>query len=196
MSKQELYISIDIETDGPAPGHNSMLSLGAAAFLREGVMLDTWYRKIEPLAGAVRNDETMEFWKQNPEAWKEANSEQQSPWLAMELFASWCEEVGKTHKLVAVAWPAAFDFAFVNYYLWRFAERNPLGFACLDIRSYANGMFKVPGYYEKIPEGDLYKIFDVKTDDLRSHVAVDDAVRQGRLLVAMLGTAERWPVSE
>lgn len=181
-----MYISIDIETDGPAPGHNSMLSLGAAAITIEDGQVDTWYRKIEPLAGAVRNDDTMKWWGQFPEAWSEANKDQDSPWLAMELFASWCEHSGQGHKLVAVAWPAAFDFAFVNYYLWRFANRNPLGFACLDMRSYANGMHLVPGYYKKIPDGDLYRKWDVKTDDLRGHVAVDDAVRQGRLLLAML----------
>jgi hypothetical protein len=56
-------------------------------------------------------------------------------------------------------------------------------------------MYRVPGYYEKIPEGDLYKIFDIKTDDLRPHVAVDDAIRQGRLLMAMLKSADQgWNV--
>ena len=61
--------------------------------------------QIEPLAGAVRNYDTMKWWGQFPEAWSEANKDQDSPWLAMELFASWCEEVGKTHRLVAAAQP-------------------------------------------------------------------------------------------
>lgn len=183
-----MYVSIDIETDGPAPGHNSMLSLGAAAFLREGVHLESWYAKIEPLPGAVRNEQTMEWWRTQPEAWAEVGRDQQSPFRAIPEFAGWCDTVGRGFKLVAVAWPAAFDFSFVNYYLWRFAGRNPLGFACLDMRSYANGMFLVPGYYEKIPEGDLYKKWNVKTDDLRPHFAVDDAVRQGRLFTAMLNS--------
>ena len=43
-------------------------------------------------------------------------------------------------KPIAVAWPATFDFAFVNYYCHRFSAGNPLGFAALDIRSYANGL--------------------------------------------------------
>ena len=28
----EIYVSIDVEADGPIPGDHSMLSLGAAAF--------------------------------------------------------------------------------------------------------------------------------------------------------------------
>lgn len=195
MSKKELYINIDIETDGPAAGVNSMLSLGAAVFDRAGAQIALWYRTLEPLAGGIRNGDTMAWWGTQPAAWEEANKDQESPFYAIPEFALWCEGISEGHKLVACAWPAAFDFSFVNYYLWRFAGRNPLGFACLDMRSYANGMYRVPGYYEKIPEGDLYKIFDIKTDDLRPHVAVDDAIRQGRLLMAMLKSADQgWNV--
>jgi len=37
MSK-EIYISTDVETDGPIPGPNSMLSFGSAAFEVDGIM--------------------------------------------------------------------------------------------------------------------------------------------------------------
>lgn len=194
MSKPEVYFSIDIETDGPAPGVNSMLSLGAAVFTPTAGEIATWYQKIEPLPGAIRNEHTMDFWRENQDAWKEANSDQRSPYNAMGEFAVWCDNYARAGRLVAVAWPAAFDFSFVNYYLWRFAGRNPLGFACVDIRSYANGLFLAPGYYETrrvISEGDLYKRFGIVTDDLRNHFAVDDAIRQGRLFMAMLSSANK-----
>jgi len=35
-SKKEIYVSIDIEADGPIPGPYSMLSIGAVAFTPEG----------------------------------------------------------------------------------------------------------------------------------------------------------------
>ena len=38
---KEIYISVDIETDGPIPGPNSMLSFGAAAFSDDGKLVDT-----------------------------------------------------------------------------------------------------------------------------------------------------------
>lgn len=43
-------------------------------------------------------------------------------------------------KIIFVAYPLAFDYPFVNYYLNKFAGRNPFGFAAIDIRSYAMGL--------------------------------------------------------
>ena len=42
LADDEYYVSIDIEADGPAPGLNSMLSLGAAAFTADGALVDTF----------------------------------------------------------------------------------------------------------------------------------------------------------
>lgn len=189
MSKPELYISIDIETDGQAPGVNSMLALGAAAYTISGTLLDTWYEKMHPMEGARENPDTMEWWKTQPEAWEEVKKGRINPAVATGSFVSWCDRLGRNTKLVASAWPAGFDYPFIQYYTWKFANRNPLGFACLDMRSYANGMYGCPGYYDTrkyVPEENLYKLHNIRTDDLRPHFAVDDAIRQGRLLVAML----------
>jgi hypothetical protein len=38
---KEIYVSDDIDTDGPIPGPNSMLSFGAAAFSDDGKLFDT-----------------------------------------------------------------------------------------------------------------------------------------------------------
>ena len=43
----ECYVSIDIEADGPAPGLNSMLSLGAAAFISEGAVMDKFSANLD-----------------------------------------------------------------------------------------------------------------------------------------------------
>ena len=45
LSSGECYVSIDIEADGPAPGLNSMLSLGAAAFTSDGALAQTFSAK-------------------------------------------------------------------------------------------------------------------------------------------------------
>jgi len=61
------YISLDIETDGPVPMPNSMLSLGMAAFKAEtGTMLDTFGINILPLIGGRQDPQTMEWWKVSP----------------------------------------------------------------------------------------------------------------------------------
>jgi DNA polymerase III alpha subunit (gram-positive type) len=193
MDEKELFISIDIETDGPSPGLNSMLSLGAVAFTMDTIVVDRLYsfsRNILPIDGAFEDADTMDWWDTQGDAWEMCHKDQVDAVDAIGEFAGWLEDLSAYGKLVAVAWPAGFDFTFVNWYMHQFYGKNPLGFACMDIRSYANGLFAVSGYYEKIPEGDLYKIFSVKLDDIKPHVAVDDALRQGRLLHSLLQYAE------
>lgn len=188
MPKHEVYISIDIETDGPCPALNSMLSLGTIAYHgKDGRVLDVFYKKLYPLPGAMSHPDTVRWWHapERNDALLEVNKDQHYPQEVIDQFGDWCTDLAEHGRLVPVAWPAAFDFGFLNWYMHQYYGSNPLGFACLDIRSYANGLFGVPGYYEKITEGDLYKMFDVETADLRDHVALDDATRQGRLFMAI-----------
>ena len=60
----ERYVSIDIEADGPAPEWNSMLSLGAVAFISEGALVDTFSANLE----AREDPKTMRWWAKQPEA--------------------------------------------------------------------------------------------------------------------------------
>jgi hypothetical protein len=184
MSRQEVFVSIDVETDGPAPGVNSMLALGAAAFHPDGHMIATWYSTLKPLPGASQDTSTMDWWTTQPEAWAEVCRDQQEPADAMRNFTSW---LGTVHsgKLVAVGWPIAFDFAFVNYYCHRFAGGNPLGFAGADIRSYANGLAGYSSYYGLSEKAVRSMAGKVDKTGLRPHVAVDDAIEQGRLFMAL-----------
>jgi DNA polymerase III alpha subunit (gram-positive type) len=180
----DIYISIDIETTGPAPGLYSMISLGAAAFERDGAELGTWSANLHELLDASRHTDTMRFWEQHPEAWALATENPMQPIDAMRSFEAWVARFGG--EPIAAAWPAAFDFAFVNYYCHRFLGSNPLGFACLDIRSLAMGLTYSRGYYD-LRDKQIEAIRqEVDTEGLRDHVAVDDAVEQGRLLVALL----------
>lgn len=195
MSRPEVFVSIDIESDGPAPGLNSMLALGAVAFLprsEDGTAWEetsSWYSTLLPLPRATQNADTMAWWAAQPEAWEEVNSGRRDPEVAIPLFAAWCGQL--PGKPVAVARPAVFDFAFVNYYLHRFYGSNPLGFGALDIRSYANGLAGYRSYYG-LPEKQVRAMAgEVDTRGLRPHVAVDDAREQGRLFMALRGHAIR-----
>jgi DNA polymerase III epsilon subunit-like protein len=184
----EAYVSIDIETDGPAPGVNSMLALGAAVF-EDGDDLpgDTFYQKLLPLEGAYQSTETMDWWTTQPEAWAEVNRDRREAAHVMFEFVAWCDKLKHDMgcKLVAVGWPIAFDFAFVNYYCHRFTGRNPLGFAGLDIRSYANGLAEFQSYYGLSEDTIRTWSGPVSTKGLRDHFAVDDAIGQGKLFMGL-----------
>ena len=66
----EIYVSTDVETDGPIPGPHSMLSFGSVAFDESGVELGAFERNLQALSGAAGAPETMEWWAAHPEAWE------------------------------------------------------------------------------------------------------------------------------
>ena len=47
----ELYVATDIESNGPSPGHHSMLSFGSVAFTPDKTILSTFERNLELLPG-------------------------------------------------------------------------------------------------------------------------------------------------
>ena len=187
MPRPEILISIDVETDGPVPGLNSMIALGAAAFAQDGSEIGIWYATLHPLDEGSQDPATMEWWTGQPDAWTEVTSNRRKPQEAIPRFMRWCDQLRETcgARLIAAAWPAAFDFPYVNYYCHRFVGRNPLGFACLDIHSYASGLAGHPGYYGLRKQQILDMAGDIDETGLRPHVAVDDAIQQGRLLMAL-----------
>lgn len=185
MFEKEIYISMDIESDGPIPGKNSMLSLGAAAFLSSGKLVDTFSINLVPLSGAKQDPKTMtEFWEKNPEAWKAATDNPFVAGAAMNKFYEWVEDTAHKHKKkpVAAAYPAGFDFMFVYWYLIEFCGKSPFSFSCLDIKSLVMPILK-KGYRNCTKRNMPKRWF---SDDPHTHVAVEDAIEQGKLLCNIL----------
>ena len=54
----ELYISTDVETDGPIPGPHSMLSIGSAAYTADKKILSTFSANLETLLEACAHPKT------------------------------------------------------------------------------------------------------------------------------------------
>ena len=69
MARDEVYVSTDIETDGPVPGLHSMLSLGSAAYRVDKTCLDTIEQHIQTLPEASPDPLTMLWWADKSEAW-------------------------------------------------------------------------------------------------------------------------------
>ncbi|MCB0295461.1 MAG: exonuclease, partial [Calditrichaeota bacterium] len=64
----ELYISTDVETDGPIPGPHSMLSFGSAAYQADKTLIGTFSANLEALPGAAPHPKTQAWWESQPEA--------------------------------------------------------------------------------------------------------------------------------
>ena len=56
----EIYISTDVESDGPIPGPHSMLSLGSAAYTADKRLVSTFSVNLETLPGASAHPKTAE----------------------------------------------------------------------------------------------------------------------------------------
>lgn len=181
----EIYVSTDVETDGPIPGPHSMLSLGSAAFLPDKTLLGTFTANLELLPGAGGQPETMEWWRQHPEAWEAARANPEEPAIVMHRYLDWVKAL--PGRPVFVAYPAGFDFLFVYWYLIRFTGESPFSFSALDIKTYAMAMLKLE-YRESVKGNMPKRWFDPVP---HTHMALDDAIEQGRLFCNMLAENRR-----
>lgn len=183
-NKREVYVSIDVETDGPCPLLNSMLSLGAAAFTDEGKLLpSTFSANLELWRDAKPDRDTAEWWKTQPEAWAACRKDAISPYVAMQSFDAWLSRLPGSP--VPVCYPAGFDFTFVKVYFHATLGRCPLSFQAIDLKTYAMALL-----------GTTFKNTTKRTmprewfgPEKHTHVAVDDAIEQGRLFFAMRESA-------
>ena len=179
--KPELYISIDIESDGPIPGVNSMLSLGAAAYTKDKKLLDVFSSNLHFLSDATHNPDTMEWWKTQPEAWKKCRENARDPKLVMHEFVDWINSF-KDYTPVLVAFPAGFDFTYVYWYTMKFVGKSPVSFSCIDIKTFAMATLNC-GYRDSTKRNFPKHWFDKLP---HTHVAVDDAIEQGAMFCNIL----------
>src|SRR6185436_5933273 len=134
----EIYVSTDIESDGPIPGPNSMLSIGAVAFFPDGQVISSFSANLNELEGAKADPRTMEWWKTQPKAWEACRKDPVPPEQAMNSYRDWVKAL--PGKPVFVGYPAGYDFLFVYWYLIRFCGDSPFSFSALDIKTYAMAM--------------------------------------------------------
>lgn len=135
----DIYISVDIKTDGPIPGDNSMLSIGMIAFLANGTVLGEYYANLVPHKHATPDERTMKWWGTNYVAYTVATSNQRKIIDVMSEVEIFISDLKLHGKPVFVAYPVAFDIMFVYWYLMHFTGNSPIMFKAIDIRSYQMG---------------------------------------------------------
>jgi hypothetical protein len=183
---REIYVSTDIESDGPIPGPNSMLSFGSVALDETGKELGTFTRNLELLPGATPDMDTMAWWGKQPEAWAACRKDLVSPEQAMKDYVSWIKAL-PFGRPVFVAYPVGFDFMFVYWYLIKFAKESPFSFSALDIKTFAMAVMGKT-YRDSVKKHMPRRWFQPEAGK-HTHVALDDAREQGRLFISMLKEA-------
>lgn len=191
--RPDLYISADVETDGPVPGPYSLLSFGLSAVGKyDGTNFERWkeqdrtfYRELRPISDDFQ-PEALEINGLDREKLK-ING--QNPTEAMAEAADWVRAMCPECRPVLVAYPVAFDWAFLYWYFERFAPGgSPFGHSsCLDIRTLyqavAGTVFDQSGK-TAMPEF-------LQPRSPHTHNALDDAIEQGELFSNLLGWSMR-----
>jgi hypothetical protein len=176
----EVYVSTDIEADGPIPGPHSMLSFASAAFLKGKTLVGTFTANLELLPGAAGHPQTMKWWQSQPEAWAASRQNLKPPDVTMSEYVQWLKSL--PGKPIFVAYPATYDFMFVYWYLIRFTGESPFGHQGLDIKTYVMALLKCD--FKASAKRNMPRRW---FDDLpHTHVSLDDAIGQGVLFCNML----------
>ncbi len=186
----DVYLSADVETDGPIPGRFSLLSFGLCVagrgdgetFERADPEAATFYRELAPITG--------EF---DPEALAVSGldrarlqREGEEPERAMRDAARWVREVaGPEGTPVLVAYPLGFDWSFLHWYFVAYGggtDPDPFGHAhALDVKTLAAVRRRRPiaraGLSRVAPEVRL------------GHHALDDAIAQAEVFATLMGRA-------
>jgi hypothetical protein len=210
---KDLYISVDIETDGPIPGDNNMVTIGAVPVARNGkdgrwyIGTETFYSRLERRPNAVSDKQTMEWWREQAhKMYEEAFLAQPRthPMNAMQDFVDWTRELHtltyKTDEVILAAAPIMFDGMWVRWYLEHYlGSSRPFSHRGLDMKSFWMGGGPNRTYADAHhPHNDLFESLVGKQAVGTQHHALYDAQYQALVLTALLNDRDdsRWVVEK
>jgi hypothetical protein len=162
-----------------------MLSIGMAAFTIDKQLVGTFSRNLEVLPGAEVDERTAAWWRLpgNAEAYARSRLDLVAPLPAMIECRAWLERMRTFGRPLICGAPAGFDFTYLYYYFQRMLGESPVGFAGLDMRSYAAAVlrkqYRQVGKRQYPPEW-------IDAGLPHTHVALDDAIEQGCILINMM----------
>ncbi|HEY8576811.1 MAG TPA: ASCH domain-containing protein [Devosia sp.] len=119
-----IFVVTDIESDGPTPLHNSMLSFASVAIEADGTRHGTFEAQLLQRPDRTTNEQTMAWWQTQPEAWAAATADAEDPAVVMPRYADWVEALPGPKVFVAA--PMVFDGLWMDHYLDQFAGTRAL----------------------------------------------------------------------
>jgi hypothetical protein len=183
VTKREVYVSVDVEADGPIPGPFSMLSFGmavcgvsdASSFMPSDPAANTFYAELKPISDTFEPDALAVSGLD----WDRLAAEGRDPGEAMNAASAWVAEIAAGATPVFVAYPLGYDWMWTYWYFVRFAEEgSPFGHSRhVDMKTlYANkaGTLISRSTKSQMPAGLLPR-------SPHTHNALDDAVEQAEL---------------
>lgn len=129
------YLSFDIESDGPCPSTNSMISIGIFVFNGKGEKITTFQRNIIPHATRKADPVTKKFWDKHPKIVEFMKTDQVSAEQCMSDLSEFYKSIKLTYKPTWMARPSAFDWQWVNTYYREFGhpDRVDIGYSSMCV---------------------------------------------------------------
>lgn len=174
----DVYISTDIETDGPIPGPFSMLSF---AFVEIGTFDGarlcrpqtprTFYRELRPISDRFENEALAVNGLDRGRLLREGTD----PSTAMEEARHFVSELAGGGTPVLVAYPLSFDWSFLYWYFVSFGGRSPFNHSrCFDLKT----AVAVKGRRTILRAGRDQLPASLQSRMSHTHHALDDAMEQ------------------
>ena len=160
-------IMVDVEADGPCPGHYSMIELGAVVVERGKPR--TFYGTLAPITQQFKPDALKAIGRTREETLQFDN-----PAETMHKFKDWLDEVNKGGRPIFISDNNGFDWQFVNFYFHAVMDTNPFGHSSRNLQDLYKGMTK-----------NMRKNCKHLRKTKHTHHPVDDAMGNVEALIAM-----------
>lgn len=180
--KPVAYLSFDVETDGPTPLKNSLLSVGIVIFDEDSTEISSLKVNIKRRPAGVENPATMKWWNTQPDAWTACHLDVIDPGEAMYQIAKFIRVFSGLFELRWVAGPAAFDWMFLKCYYDRYGppDRPDIGYSCHCLSEVKRIC------HDLLEDATIEQYLSSATPALsHTHDALDDAREQGYTYLAL-----------
>lgn len=117
--KQNIYLSFDVETDGPSPSVNNLLSIGIYGIDDNYKEIFTFEANIKELPDKIQDADCMNnFWlkDEHKNAYNFLHHDQQNYIDVFETLSQKLKIISKTYNIIFVAEPSCFDWMFLKSY--------------------------------------------------------------------------------
>jgi hypothetical protein len=194
--RSDVYVSADIEADGPIPGRFSMLSLGMcvageqdAAGVFRPIQPESarFYRELRPISEEWEPDALAAVADSGLDR-DRLLREGADPAVAMTEAARWVTDLADGRRPVFVGWPMGYDWMFLQWYFHSYsAVGSPFAFgSALDMKS----MLYAATHRVLDQLGKEHLPAELVPERPHTHNALDDAVEQAELFQNL----RRWRI--
>ncbi len=121
----EIYVSTDVEADGPIPGPHSMLSFASATCWPTRPCSGPSPPTRKPCPAPPRHPVQMQWWKTQPEAWATCRRDLERPEDVMPRYVEWWKALLPASRCSSPFRPVSISH-WVFWYMMRYAGRSPL----------------------------------------------------------------------